>query len=100
MSAPASWEILIRRADSTSQLAWSQTSPAAWQASHSQRSCSSVETSAPRKAATARLSSGAPAANPCVISTASPSSSRSGGRAGPGGGAARAAQATSRKPPP
>ncbi len=61
ISAPASRASVTWRSDSTSQLAWSHTIAAAWQASQSQRSSSSVETSVPRKALTAWRSTGAPA---------------------------------------
>ena len=55
----------------------------------------------PRKALTAWRSTGAPVGYPSQISREMPASSRSGPRAGPGGGGAvRAASATSRIPPP
>src|SRR4029077_6077006 len=65
-------------------------------ASHSQLRPSSAEMSWLRKVSTARLRAGVPAAYPSVTSSARPSRSKSGGRAGAGGaGAIRAALAPS-----
>ena len=98
LSAPASRASWTKRADSTSKASSSHTNAASRAASDSHRRPSPSDTSSRRKALTALLNVGVPAAYPSVISSARPSSSRSDARGGcDEGGAALAARAVSSK---
>src|ERR1700760_555247 len=86
VSAPASRASLTCRVDSSAQASSSQRFKAIQLQNHSQRTSCGARTVSPRKALSASLRIGVPAAYPWVNRIANPWRRRSGGRGGCGGG--------------